>query len=109
MTAIKTYQEALYFLRSAEEALDQAHAQLRDLGLDKYIDTCCGQMYRNHNVGSAHAIVEGLIENLTEVECPECGKPMAENEACLAGRCPSIPKGEDYYDWDRINDERRIA
>jgi len=83
-----TLREALAQMRTAEDALDQAHAMLRDLGLDKWIDTGSGP-YRQ-TVGSAYEIVAALIDDLSSVKCPDCGEPMAERTACLANRCPSL-------------------
>jgi hypothetical protein len=86
--AAVTYREALQQLRAAEEAIDQAHAMLRDLNLHDWIETGRGP-YRQ-TLNSAYGIVHGLCEDLQNVLCPECGQPMAERTDCLEQRC----KGE---------------
>lgn len=86
--AVETYREALQFLAAAEEAIDQAHAAVRDLGLHHWIETGRGP-YRQ-TLNSAFGIVHGLLEDLKNVQCPECGQPMADRPVCLENQC----KGE---------------
>jgi hypothetical protein len=82
------YNAALEQLRIADEAMDQAHAMLKDLGLDDYVETGYGP--RRQNARSLSLAVSGLLEDLRDVKCPDCGEPLSGNEACLANRCPSL-------------------
>jgi phage FluMu protein Com len=90
MSAITTYREAIEQLKIAEEALDQAHAMLRDLNLHNYIDTGRGP-YRQ-TVSSAFDIVNGLLKDLQKARCIECDKPLAENEVCLESKCAEVER-----------------
>jgi hypothetical protein len=99
ISAITTYREAVEQLQLAANAIDQAHAMLKDLELDNYIDTGHG-MYRQ-TVKSAHRIVDGLLEDLKQAGCPDCGKRLADNIDCLENRCPDVLSAED----ERTRDE----
>jgi hypothetical protein len=88
MSALTTYKEAISELINAVNALDQAHSLLRDIDLHHYIDTAYGA--RRHNVHDAVNIADELLRQLQNVECPECGNPMAESEDCLSGCCPEL-------------------
>ena len=87
-TAESTWRDAIEQLLIAANAIDQAHAMIRDLNLHNYIETGRGP-YRQ-TLNSAFGIVIGLLRDLQEVICPECSNPMAENPACLAGNCPTL-------------------
>ena len=93
INAVTTYREAIEQFRIAEEAIDQAHAMLLDLKLDNWIEAGRGR-YRQ-TPGSAYDIVHGLLEDLKNAACPECGEPLADNIACLEQRCPSLLSAED--------------
>ena len=82
--AITTYNEALEQLRIAAEALDQARAMLRDIGL-QHIGSGSGPYRLTVNQLADRA--EAAYRSLQNEECEECGKPVAENEDCLEGRC----------------------
>jgi hypothetical protein len=82
------YNEAIGQLQAAADAIDQAHAMLRDLKLHNYIETGRGP-YRQ-TLNSAYGIVSGLLEDLQNVTCPDCGKPMAADSDCMANRCPEV-------------------
>ena len=100
INAVTTYREAIEQLQIAEEAIDQAHAMLLDLKLNNWIEAGCGR-YRQtlgryrQTPGSAYDIVHGLLEDLKNAACPECGEPLADNIACLEQRCPSLLSAED--------------
>lgn len=98
MAGITTYREAEEQLRIAADALDQAHAMLRDLKLDDYITTGRGQ--RHQTVKSAYGIIEGLLDDLKTAACPDCGKPMADNTACIENRCPELLKEREPYCYE---------
>lgn len=84
--AMERLQEAIEQMKTAAEALDQAHAMMRDLKLHNYVETGCGP-YRQ-TLSSAYGIVEGLQKDMETLACMDCGQPM--NAECLAGRCPSL-------------------
>lgn len=88
MSALTTYKEAISELITAVNALDQAHSMLKDIDLHHYITT--GYTYHRLNVQDAVNIADGLLRQLQNVECPECGNPMAESEDCLSGCCPEL-------------------
>ena len=88
MSAVAKYNEALSQLIDAVNALDQAHAMLKDIDLHTYIQTrACGRLT---SLKEAVDIADGLLRDLQNVTCPDCGKPMAESEECLSGVCPEI-------------------
>jgi hypothetical protein len=86
------YAEALAELRKAEEALDQAHAMLKDLNLDCYIEAGPRMRSGRMTVADTYSVVAGLAKDLETVACPECGNDMSANVACLSGRCLSLDK-----------------
>jgi hypothetical protein len=90
------YNDAVKELRTAADALDQAHAMLRDLGLQNWIET--GKAQYRQTVGSASKIAMGLYEDLKNLKCPECDKPMTE--ACLDNRCPVL--AEAHETWEEM-------
>lgn len=89
-SAVATYKEAVSFLIDAVNALDQAHALLRDIDLHQYIST--KSWGRHVNLLDAVAIADKLLYDAQHVTCEECGKPMAESEDCLSGRCPELER-----------------
>lgn len=84
MSAMTTYNDALRFLRDAADALDQARAALKDIGL-QHVGSRSG-MYRL-TVSQLADRAEEAIRSLENEECEECGTPVAESEACLECRC----------------------
>lgn len=88
MSAVEKYNEALSQLIDAVNALDQAHDMLKGIDLHTYIDTT--HWGRHFNLKDAVNIADGLLRDLQNVTCPDCGKPMAEAEECLSGACPEI-------------------
>lgn len=88
MHAVESYREALNQLTDAVNALDQAHAALRDIDLHNYISS--KYWGRHVNLPDAVAIADKLLFDLQNVTCPDCGQPMADAEDCLAGDCPSL-------------------
>ena len=82
--AIQTYWDAMVMLRAAEYSLDQAHAMLKDIGLQSiYADT--GPYYKP-TVAAMGARVLELYKALHELQCEECGKPLRDGD-CLGGKC----------------------
>lgn len=88
MSAVEKYNEALSQLIDAVNALDQAHALLKDIDLHNYIAT--KTWGRHINLSDAVNIADGLLRDLQNATCPDCGKPFAANEDCLSGACPEI-------------------
>ena len=82
--ATDRYREALAHLIIAAEALDQARAMLKDIGL-QHIGTGNGP-YRL-TVSQIADRAEGLVRSLENEECEECGRLLAGNATCLEGRC----------------------
>jgi hypothetical protein len=87
-SAITTYKEAVSELINAVNALDQAHSMLKDIGWDNYIST--KTWGRHVCIDEAVEIADGLLRDLQNIVCPECGKLMAESEDCLSGCCPDL-------------------
>lgn len=87
VSAIVIYNEALGQLQIAADALDQARSMLKDIGL-QHIGSRSGP-YRL-TVSQLADRAEEAFRSLQNEECEECGKPVAENEDCLEGRCPEI-------------------
>jgi hypothetical protein len=87
-SAIETYREALSELQNAVNALDMAHALLRDLGWHNYVETGYGP--RRQTLQSMVYDADGLLRDAQNIICPECAKPMAESEDCLSGCCPDL-------------------
>lgn len=90
-TAVKTYAEAERELITAVNALDQAHAMLKDIGWDNYISTKIQGRYVT--LLDAVAIADKLLFDMQNSTCPECQLLLAESEDCLSGDCPSL-RGE---------------
>lgn len=88
MSAITTYREAVSQLIDAVNALDQAHALLKDIDLHNYVMTRVWG--RPMNLSDAVNIADGLLRDAQNLTCPDCGKPMTESEDCLSGHCPEI-------------------
>ena len=87
-SAVKTYAEAMSELVTAVNALDQAHALLKDIGWDNYIST---KIHGRHvNLLDAVALADKLLYDMQNSTCPECQLPLAESEDCLSGCCPSL-------------------
>lgn len=84
MSAITTYNDALQFLRDAADALDQARAALKDIGL-QHIGSRSGP-YRL-TVNQLADRVEEAVVNLENEQCEECGRRLADNEPCFSGSC----------------------
>ena len=93
VNSLNTYREAVQQLQTAVDAIDQAHAMLKDLKLDTYITAGYGP--RRQTVRSLYFDAEGLLEDLKNAACPDCGRPMAENLDCLEDRCPDVLSAED--------------
>lgn len=87
-SAVATYNEAVSQLIDAVNALDQAHALLKDIDLHQYIST--KTWGRHVSLLDAVAIADKLLYDLQNVTCEYCGKPMAESEDCLSDHCPEI-------------------
>ena len=88
VNALTTYQEALSQLTDAVNALDQAHAMLKDINLHNYIDAKLWG--RPVDISDALNIADGLLRDLQNVRCPDCDKPMSGSEDCLSGCCPEV-------------------
>lgn len=86
--AIATYREAVSEIQNAVNALDQAHAMLKDIDLHNYIATKVWGRFAN--IQDAVNLADGLLRDLQNATCPDCGKPMAEAEDCLLGHCPNL-------------------
>ena len=84
VSATVTYSEALEQLRIAADALDQARAMLKDIGL-QHIGSGSGPYRLTVNQLADRAL--GAFTSLQNEECEECGTPVAQSEACLEGRC----------------------
>ena len=84
VSAVTTYNEALKQLKIAAEALDQAHSMLRDINLN-HLGTGSGAYFVS--IANMAQRAEQLVVNLQEEVCEECGNTLAENVACLEGRC----------------------
>ena len=88
MSAITTYKEAVSELINAVNALDQAHAMLKDIGWDKYIST---QTWGRHvSLLDAVAMTDKLLFDAQNATCPDCARPLAASEDCLSGCCPDL-------------------
>jgi hypothetical protein len=87
ISAITTYREAVEQLQIATDAIDQAHSMLKDLKLDNCIQTGYGS---RRTIRAVSFDVESLLEDLKRLACDDCGQPLAENIACLEGRCPAV-------------------
>ena len=84
MSAITTYNDAMRFLRDAADALDQARAALKDIGL-QHIGSRSGP-YRL-TVSQLADRAEEAIKSLETEECEECGSRYSESEICLECGC----------------------
>ena len=100
MSAITTYNDALQFLRDAADALDQARAALKDIGL-QHLGTGSGPSFVTVSQMADRA--EKLVANLQNEECEMCGAPLAGNEVCLEGGCqpPDEDREPGAYDFER--------
>jgi hypothetical protein len=87
-SALTTYKEAISQLIDAVNALDQAHASLKDIDLHNYIST--KSWGRHMSLLDAVAIADKLLFDAQNATCPDCGKPLAESEDCLSGCCPEL-------------------
>ena len=88
MSAVAKYNEALSQLIDAVNALDQAHAMLKDIDLHNYVGAKLWG--KPANLNDAVNLADGLLRDMQNITCPDCGKPMAESEECLSGVCPEI-------------------
>jgi hypothetical protein len=89
-SAIETYREAVSQLIDAVNALDQAHAMLRDIDLHNCIAT--KTWGRWVSLCDAVNIADGLLRAAQNITCDDCGKPCAEINECLEGTC--LQEGE---------------
>src|SRR4030095_2462725 len=88
--AVEIRAEAELELQKAVNALDMAHALMKDIGLEKYISMKVWNRYVD--LGDAVKIADGLLKDIQDIQCPDCSKPMAESEDCLSGCCPEVSK-----------------
>src|SRR4029434_8689225 len=89
-SAVEIRAEAGLELQKAVNALDMAHALLKDIDWHKYVSTKTWGRYVT--LKEAVEIADGLLRDIQNIECPECGKPMGESEDCLSGHCPELEK-----------------
>jgi hypothetical protein len=90
-SAVEIRAEAELELQKAVNALDMAHALLKDIDWHKYVST--KSWGRHISLEDAVEIADGLLRDIQNIECPECGKPMGESEDCLSGHCPEVNRG----------------
>jgi hypothetical protein len=72
-TRFDHYTEALRFMREAAVAIDQAHACMKDAGLDDLeIKRARGGSPDWINVGALSNQVAGMLKELETADCPQC-------------------------------------
>lgn len=71
--------EAVASFKTAVEELDQAHAVLKDIGLDRVVDNGRGGI-RNLTFDQANSEICTIFANLLTWQCDECGQPLAEHD-----------------------------
>lgn len=74
MNALLSRSEAIRFLREAEEALDQAHASMKDARIDGYT-VATGYGFHS-NVKDLRGYVAKLISETETAECGVCNAPL---------------------------------
>ncbi len=82
---VATYNQAIRFLEEAVEALDQAHACLKDVAMETAIQTTTWG--RHVSLLSAVAMTEKLLDEARSARCDDCGMLLAGNAPCLKGNC----------------------
>lgn len=90
-TRKEAHAEAVAFLKSAAEAIDQAHTSLRDA---KTFECCAikapaglGSMWMN--TADAFRIVDGLYREAIAARCDECGAAIAACECSWSNEAVS--------------------
>jgi hypothetical protein len=68
------YQQALDQVRIAAEALDQAHSMLKDVKLDKHVDSGPGSL--RLSIQHLSRYTSGLLEDMQITDCPDCEHPI---------------------------------
>jgi|KBSMisStandDraft_5_1062788.scaffolds.fasta_scaffold2781228_2 hypothetical protein len=82
---VATYNQAIRFLEEAVEALDQAHACLKDVGMDQVISTKTWGRYVS--LLNAVALTDKLLDDARSARCEDCGMLLAGNARCLQQTC----------------------
>jgi hypothetical protein len=72
-TRFEIYKQALLDLERAIAELDQVHASLKDIGLQRIIEG-------SHTVGDLVMQGDELLNELRIAECPECDHPIAQHD-----------------------------
>lgn len=76
MTQYQIYTEAVRQMETAVAELDQAHATLRDIGLQDYTAAWKGGKL---SISTLYKRADELLTVLRRVECDECGRPLADH------------------------------
>lgn len=76
MTRKQAHAEAIGFLTAADEALDQAAAQLRDARTAESVEACVGGRY--FGARTASGILADLLKDAQETVCDDCGALIAD-------------------------------
>jgi hypothetical protein len=91
---VATYNQAIRFLEEACEAIDQAHACLKDVDMDQTIYT--RTWGRFVSVLDAVRMVDKLLEDARGARCDDCGQLLAGNARCLRGNCLEPDDSTEY-------------
>ena len=75
-TRFELYRQAVAQLRKAVDALDQAHATLKDLKIDKAVEA---DTLHRFNARQLCRYMEGLLTDLNTLECEDCGHPLSKH------------------------------
>ena len=75
LTTVETYMEGLRQLQVAVDELDQAHATLRDVGMDRY-STSRVPWGPRLSLDEIYKHAESLLKDLQTADCDMCGAPV---------------------------------
>ena len=90
---VRDYADALTFLERAVDSLDQAHALLREVGMQHAIAT---RLWGRHaSILDAVAMADTLLEDARNARCEYCCNLLVGNDACLRNECPSLAELRD--------------
>ena len=71
---LETYREALQQLSAAMDAVDQAHATLKDINL-AWVPSQSGPY--GANIAKVYSHLESIVKTLEQIDCDECWRPVS--------------------------------
>jgi|SRR5579872_1203805 len=83
-TRFEMYQQAIEQLTEAVDALDQAHASMKDAGIQD-IDSGFSPIFRGLDIRAVVHHAQKILDELKTAECDECGHALLKHGDAFTG------------------------